>query len=228
MMCGQLPAILEGNFCNYGYDCAEGLDCFDYGCQTKDVQLTGACLVTAQCADGNECRNMICEVPLVILDGECAMTNECIEGLECRDLKCQVPLVALDGQCTMTSDCVEDLTCYEDTCKDIPQKQNGHACTTNIDCGNMSGLHVAGECRNNVCGPSQAVLEGGSCTYGFECEEGHDCFDNLCLEKDVPLGDPCELMDQCLVGLECRDMICQDPLPVPQTLDGACAIDSDC
>ena len=85
----------------------------------------------------------------------------------------------------MTSDCVEDLTCYEDTCKDIPQKQNGHACTTNIDCGNMSGLHVAGECRNNVCGPSQAVLEGGSCTYGFECEEGYDCFISLCLEKDV-------------------------------------------
>ena len=47
MMCGQLPAVLTGEFCYYGYECDEGLDCF-YGefsglCLTKDVPLGDPC-----------------------------------------------------------------------------------------------------------------------------------------------------------------------------------------
>ena len=45
MMCGFLPAVLEGEMCTYGYDCGEGLDCFSGTCLPKDVPLSGACTV---------------------------------------------------------------------------------------------------------------------------------------------------------------------------------------
>ena len=81
MMCGQLPAVLTGEFCYYGYECDEGLDCF-YGefsglCLTKDVPLGDPCTEMGQCANGNECRDEICAAPLVAVGGDCAETSDC-------------------------------------------------------------------------------------------------------------------------------------------------------
>ena len=82
-----------------------------------------------------------------------------------------------------------------------------------------------------MCGQLPAVLTGGECYYGHECDEGLDCFygegesSGLCLTKDVPLGDPCTEMDQCANGNECRDNICAATLVA---LDGGCSMDNEC
>ena len=75
MMCGFLPAKLEGETCFYGHDCDEGLDCFALTCLPKDVPLDGACSVMEQCLPGLECRDMMCEVPLLALGEMCEMTE---------------------------------------------------------------------------------------------------------------------------------------------------------
>ena len=79
----------------------------------------------------------------------------------------------------MTSDCEADLTCFDMTCMNIPFSNPGQACTMDFECGKIYGEEI-GECRNMMCGFIPAYMEGEFCDYGYECEEGTECRDEVC------------------------------------------------
>ena len=102
----------------------------------------------------------------------------------------------------MSSDCEGTLTCWNFNVGNFCLSEEvfnllGNDCTDSNEC-KAYGSEIA-ECRNMMCSMAPAVPEGEVCFYGYECDEGLDCFyygeGQLCLAKDVPLNGACSVMD---------------------------------
>ena len=83
---------------------------------------------------------------------------------------------SLDSDCSLNTVCQEGLNCFAGFCLNNEVIQIiGNDCTDSNECGEQYGSNI-GECRNMVCGLTPAVSGGEECYYGYECDEGLDCF----------------------------------------------------
>ena len=185
------PLGIQGETCQYNYDCEAGLICSGGVCA---MSAAGSlCKTDNDCNAPNFCILGSCR-PLSDAGGACGLNQDCFAGMVCTNGKCAVS--GLGTPCSADADCNEPDYCIVGYCR--PLSGQGGVCNQNGDC--VSGLI----CSGTVCVQS---VTGTPCSVDADCSSPDYCIVGYCRPLSGQ-GGVCAADQDCLSPLICQNGMC--------------------
>ena len=223
----------EGDVCEIGWECADGLFC-DYQSADNSFRCQAganageACFdiafqdKTRHCADGLACISDVCVQPAEA-GGACDDDKGCQDGYYCKSQVC-TRYGLVDDNCSDT-ECAKDLYCKSADQLCHAKEAQDASCDVNDDaCGTCLFCRKSNETADYQCLPLAA--ENAYCEDDSECLPSLYCDANQkkCLARKAATQ-PCSDDRQCQMDLKCANNVCSEKDCKDR---GDCQIDEAC